>query len=43
MNKPDNNEWQKMWEQYKPYILNDMTFTFAVMLIMFIIAGIFIL
>lgn len=43
MNADEPNDWRKMWEYYKPYIMNDMTFTFAVMLIMFIIAGIFIL
>jgi hypothetical protein len=30
------------WEKYRPYIMNDMTFTLAVMILMFIIAAIFV-
>jgi competence protein ComGC len=31
------------WEKYRPYVMNDMTFTLVVMIVMFIIAAIFIL
>jgi hypothetical protein len=30
------------WERYRPYVMNDMTFTLLVMVIMFILAAIFI-
>lgn len=37
-----NEKQPSDWEKYRPYVLNDMTFTLAVMIIMFIIAAIFI-
>lgn len=30
------------WERYRPYLLNDMTFTLIVMVIMFILAAMFV-
>jgi hypothetical protein len=35
-------EEKSNWEKYRPYIMNDMTFTFAVMVLMFILAAIFV-
>lgn len=36
----DRYDWRQEWAKYKPYILNDMTFTFIVMVLMFIVAAI---
>jgi hypothetical protein len=36
----DRPDWREEWEKYRPYILNDMTFTFIVMVVMFIVAAI---
>lgn len=33
---------QSDWERYRPYLLNDMTFTLIVMVIMFILAAMFV-
>lgn len=30
------------WERYRPYVMNDMTFTLVVMVLMFILAAIFV-
>lgn len=35
-------EEKSNWEKYRPYIMNDMTFTLVVMVIIFIIAAIFV-
>ena len=32
-------DWRTEWEKYRPFILNDMTFTFVVMVLMFIVAA----
>ncbi len=34
--------WPEFWEKYRPYIMNDMTFTATVMIVMFVVAFIFI-
>ena len=35
-----SGEKQSNWEKYRPYVMNDMTFTLVVMVIMFILAAI---
>ena len=37
-----SGERQSNWQKYRPYVMNDMTFTLVVMAVMFILAGIFV-
>ncbi len=37
-----SGEKRSGWEKYRPYVMNDMTFTLVVMVIMFIVAAIFV-
>lgn len=36
------SEEKSNWEKYRPYVMNDMTFTLVVMVLMFILAAIFV-
>jgi hypothetical protein len=37
-----SREGRSDWERYRPYVMNDMTFTLVIMVIMFILAAIFV-